>query len=534
MSADGGGSGLGGFSSAPSADELAAFPRNDLGNAQRLVRMVGGRWLDDGTADHTDAVLLYLRNRGWIAYNGRFWDLKAGEDMARRMAHRVAAALGSQTVAACEHHRIPAALWLEFVTRSGNSGSTSAMLNQAASYLTVDLEDFDRDPLAVNVANGTLKFDRKDGAWGPSLHPHVARDRITRMAETAYDKGAKRPLFDGLLKFSQPSEEMRDFLQALLGYCVTGSTREQLFVILQGKGGDGKSTMMNAIRAAIGTYSAGASIETFLDTGLRRANEASPDLARLAGDTRLVSTGEPPRGSKLATAAIKTWTGEGTVQARELRQSFFEFTPKGKVVMECNQRPAINDTDDGIWRRMRIVLFERQVPKADMDKGLPEKLKGERAGILNWLLDGIGMWLENGLKSPAAVDEALEDYRRGSNPFADWLHERVVFDPESVVPAGIFFRSYKDYCEANGVERPMSQTTFGKALGDHQILLAGKDSKGNKRRRGARIRPDHEFMGSDEGASPGGSVASGARGGPPLDDPRFADIGPDDEYRGDE
>lgn len=519
MSADGE-MGLSDFASAPTPEELAAFPRNDLGNAQRLVRMVGGRWLEDGTADHTDAVLLYLRKRGWIAFNGVFWDLEAGEEMARRWAHRVAAALRSQFKAAVEEEKVPAAQWMEFVTRSGNSGSTTAMLNQAASYLTVDLEDFDRDPLAVNVLNGTLKFDRDGGHWGPKLTPHAARDRITRLADVAYDRSAGRPNFDRLLKFAQPGEAMQLYLQALMGYCVTGSTKEQLFVILQGKGGDGKSTLMNGIRATIGTYSAGAAVETFLDTGLRRSNEASPDLARLAGDTRLVSTGEPPRGSKLATAAIKTWTGEGTVQARELRQSFFEFVPKGKVVLECNQRPAINDTDDGIWRRMHIVLFRRQVKKEDMDKTLPEKLKGEKAGILNWLLEGIALWLEEGLTTPAEVDEALEDYRRGSNPFAQWMQECIELKAEAIEGAGALYKSYKDWCADNGHERPMTQTTFGRALGDLQILLAPKDGKGLVRRKGARLLADWERA-QGAGTSPGGPVASGARDAPPADDPRF-------------
>lgn len=515
MSADGGyGGGLGGFSSAPTPEELALFPRNDLGNAQRLVRMVGGTWQDNGEADHRDAVLLYLRKRGWIAFNGRFWDLEAGEEQARRWAHRVAAALRSQASAAHELTAVPLAVWMDFVTKSGNSGSTSAMLAQASSYLTVDLDDFDRDPLAINVANGTLKFSRDSGSWGETLHPHAARDRMTRLADVAYDPRALRPEFDRLLKFSQPTEEMQAYLQALFGYCVTGHTREQLFVILQGKGGDGKSTLVNAVRAAMGTYTAGAAIETYLDTGLRRSNEASPDLARLAGDTRMVCTGEPPRGAKLATAAIKTWTGEGSVQARELRQGIFEFSPKGKVILECNQRPAINDTDDGIWRRMRIVLFRKQVKKEDMDKNLPEKLKGEKAGILNWLLGGIVLWLEDGLPSPPDVEAALEDYRRGSNPFAQWMQDRLIIDPEAKELSTAFYSNYKAWCETNGHERPMTQTTFGRALGDLQILLAGKDGKGRVQRRGARLRPDWD-NGADTGESPGGQVASGARGDEP-------------------
>jgi putative DNA primase/helicase len=70
-----------------------------------------------------------------------------------------------------------------------------------------------------------------------------------------------------------------------------------------------------------------------------------------------MSAGEPPSGSKLATGQIKVFTGDGKVKARELREGLFEFKPQGKVVIECNRRPAINDTDDGIWRRLKTLPF---------------------------------------------------------------------------------------------------------------------------------------------------------------------------------
>lgn len=498
MSADGGF-----FASTPSPGELARFPRNDLGNARRLLRMVGGEIGEDGRVDASGAVLLYLRKRGWIAYQNGRWDLEAGEEEARRWTHRVAEGLFGQAAEAQAATGCSAKDWYSFVEKSGSSGSSAAMLAQAVSYLSVDLNAFDKDPLALNTRGGTLKFRRDgDGRWGVKLHPHDASDRITRMCGAAWDPDASAARFEDLVAFCQPRPDMRAYLQALLGYVATGSTKEQLFVILQGKGGDGKSTLVNAVREALGDYSVGAMVETFLDTGIRRSSEASPDLARLAGDTRMICTAEPPRGSKLASSAIKSFTGGGTVQARELRQGIFEFQPIGKVVLECNGRPQINDADDGIWRRVRILMFENQVAREDMDKDLPETLKGESAGILRWLVQGVLMWLETGLKTPEPVEAALEDYRRGSNPFAQWLADKVIIDKDAKARSSDLYQSYKDYCEAEGHERPMTQTTFGRALGDMQIILAGKDGQGKKQRRGARLRDVRDELA--EAGGPGG------------------------------
>lgn len=494
------------FPGAPSPEELLRFPWNDLGNSQRLIRLVGGRFDDDGLVDHRAARLLYLRNRGWIAFNGRHWDLAAGEEIARRWTHKVAGGLHAQSEAMREERddrgkpvwdKLPKA-WLDFVNRTGSSGSSGAMLAQAASYLTVDLDDFDRDPLALNVANGTVKFRRGEGGWKVAFSPvHDPGDRMTRICGAKWEPKAACPQFDRFLSWCQPQAEMAAYLQSLAGYMATGLTKEQLFIILQGKGGDGKSTLVNALRHVLHTYAVTAAVETFLDTGMKRSGEASPDIARLAGDTRLICTAEPPRGSKLATGAIKSFTGGGTIVARELRQGIFEFEPTGKVVIECNGRPAINDTDDGIWRRIRILLFERQLKEHEIDKDLPAKLEAEASGILNWLIAGVISYLQHGLPTPEKVRGAIEDYRRGSNPFAQWWADRVILEPEAVELAGDLYRNYKDWCEANGHERPMTQTTFGRALGDMQILLCGKDSTGRVRRKGAKLRADYDHGAGD-------------------------------------
>lgn len=175
----------------------------------------------------------------------------------------------------------------------------------------------------------------------------------------------------------------------------------------------------------MGTYATTAAIETFLDTGVKRGSEASPDIAALAGDSRLICAGEPPSGSKLATGEVKRFTGGGKVKARELREGLFEFSPKGKPLIECNRRPAINDTDNGIWRRLKIIPFTVKVPDDKIDGDLPEKLKAEAEGILTWLVEGVLAWMREGLKDVADVTEALEDYRKGSNPFVQWLEDRV-------------------------------------------------------------------------------------------------------------
>lgn len=487
---------------APTPEELAAYELNDYGNAMRFIRQTGGAIDPDaGTIDTSASRVLYLRNRGWIAFNGRHWDLEHGAALARREAAKVALNLRPQLAiraAEAEGRKVSAkalsAIW-DFGVQSGNNGRVTALLNMAQSYLEAELTEFDTDPLAINCLNGVVRLRRgPEGKAFAQFRPgHEPGDRMTRIADAPYDPGAAAPAFLQVVRDAQGQAEDRHYLQKVLGYASTGLTDEQKFWVLQGLGGDGKSTIVNAVRDTLGTYATVVAIETFLDTGVKKGSEASPDIAALAGDTRLLCAAEPPSGSKLATGAIKAFTGDGKLKARELREGLFEFKPVGKVLIECNRKPAINDTDDGIWRRLKTLPFKHQVAPDRIDMTLPRKLAGERAGILAWLVEGAVAWMDEGLKpEPASVREAVEDYRKGSNPLALWLDARVVRDPQHRERATVLFKDYTTWMEENGFDKPMSQRAFGGALGDLQIVFAGKDGEGKVTRRGARLKTPSE------------------------------------------
>lgn len=549
---------------APTPQELMWFELNDLGNAKRLIRLAGGVFEDDDQIQLRGARLLFLRDHGWIAFDGVRWNLAHGPSLARKLAHRVAEGLFAQARAMDEHKggrkakadpaetpgdaateaerreaemdagakrgkkdRVDPAVaeFYEFARSSGNAGRTEAMLRQAESYLLVELEAFDRDPLVFNVRNGTLRYVRgPGGSWSLRFSPaHEPGDRITRVMDVAYDPEVRAPIWEAALAKWQPTEPMRDFLRRISGYGITGDTSEQAFFVYQGLGGDGKSTFIGAVRRVLGDYAATSDVKTFLDTGPRSGSDASSDVARLAGETRMVCTAEPPRGAKLNEAMIKSFTGGAPVPARRLRQEQFEFKPKGKVFLECNTRPVIKGDDEGIWRRIFIVLWEVRVSPGDRVKDYDRILaRDEGPGILNWLLSGVGDWLAKGLDPPRRVSEALEDYRKGSSPFGEWLAECVVVDRSARTLASAFYRSYKDWLEAQDSDaKPMSQRAFGTALGERQILRDGKDGNGNVLRRGARLKTAMELdadraaeaarSGEDGGVGdPGSQAASGS------------------------
>jgi hypothetical protein len=65
-----------------------------------------------------------------------------------------------------------------------------------------------------------------------------------------------------------------------------------------------------------------------------------------------------------------------------------------------------------------LIPFEVYIPDAKVDEKLPEKLKSEASGILNWMLAGLEQYRRHGLMEPDIVLNATEAYR-GSQ---DWLN----------------------------------------------------------------------------------------------------------------
>lgn len=478
-----------------SAEAMAWYELNDIGNARRIFDLALGRllWCDDH----------------WRAYDGKRWSGKDGARIAKQLAHDMARHIPIEAAAldaakekpgadieAIEERQV--ALYKHAVT-SGNLNKTTAALGQLQSEVPITRDDFDLETLAVNVGNGTLRFVEKDGDWSVRLDPHDLADRISRLAAVDWVDDpdaaeAKCPEWEKHISTVLPDPGVRRFFQACMGYAITGEITEQCIFLLQGKGGDGKSTTIDVIREVMGEYGATAAVESFLHGAARSGAEASPDMARLAGDVRICCISEPRIGAALDEGRIKQVTGGQPMQARELHGAPFEFRPRFALIAECNRKPRISGDDDGIWRRIIVIQFPHQF-KGAADKTIGRRLLAEGPGVLRWLVEGTLIWLREGLQPPQSVQEAIDEYRKSSNPFGEWFSERVdLGDPDHREKAADLYASYKAFCEENAVSdrEIMSSTAFGRALGDKQLAKM-KGADGKVLRRGCRLRADGEL-----------------------------------------
>ncbi|MGH1592366.1 DNA primase family protein (plasmid) [Methylobacterium phyllosphaerae] len=477
----------------------AKLELNDTDNGARLLAHFGDE-------------LQHVREVGWHTWSGKVWQREGGDEAATAYAQRTAKRIHAEAplldfmpyeaklIAEAEplrsrDRKALSAAELEIVdgadqarkhlagrrgqrhkhaTTSGNGSRISAMIAQALPHKSVGTKDLDADHMMLNVENGTLIFAKEDDADWCGEKPRyrlnvqlVTHDRahlITKIAPVTYDPRAECPKFDAFMERFQPKPEVRKFLQVYHGLALTGLTGQQCFVYNYGNGANGKSTFMEAIASLMGGYADLLNAESLTGQGQRRGDQATPDFADLPG-VRYLRISELPRGEDLKEALVKCLTGGEEIKARHLNKNFFKFTPMFKAAMSGNDLPKIGGTDLGIWRRVRLVPWEVMIPDGErrpMNEVLA-KFQAERAGILNWLLDGLDTYLREGLQTPDVVTAATAAYREEMDPIGAFTADCLGREQGHNETARAVYAAYVAWCEANSV-RPWKETMFGRVL----------------------------------------------------------------------
>ena len=112
-----------------------------------------------------------------------------------------------------------------------------------------------------------------------------------------------------------------------------------------------------------------------------------------------------------------------------------------------------------------VVRFDNIPPNPD-DR-LLENLRGEFPGILAQLIEGAVRWHQCGLSIPPVVKAATDEMFGSADPLADWIDTACVAnrDDKSIwEAAGSLYKSYKNYADRCGNQRPYDQGGLGQEL----------------------------------------------------------------------
>ena len=415
---------------------------------------------DDGVAcrfvSWLDGMAMHARSH-WHSFTGGHW--KPGRNAIERLlkefvkklrddlADEYAAAIktGDETATKASARRLRAAAsYLNHRKQQDVLAAAAVMLNRDAATL-----DQHHDLLCV--PNGTV--DLKTGAMLPS-DPELG---FTLCAGVAYDPAAQAPRFEQFIHEVFPGPDVSAYIQRWAGYALTGRVREDVMAVWYGQGANGKSVLMDVLAQVFGDYAISAE-PSLLVSKVQTAGAASPDVARLVG-RRLCYVNESKVGDKLNEGQVKRLVSTEKLSARGLYRDPFDFYPIAKIVLRTNNKPVVDDTSDGTWRRLHLLPFDQQFSGPRRDEHLLDKLKNELPGILTWCVHGAAQWYAKGLAPPPVVLAATEAYRADSDEVAEWSDARVE-------EGGVTSTSdlLADYVRHTGVRFPPSLKRFNAML----------------------------------------------------------------------
>lgn len=313
-------------------------------------------------------------------------------------------------------------------------------------------DQWDADPWLLNTPGGAVNL--RNGV----LMPHDPNRYCTKIARGT-PQGECPTFRKYLADVTAGDVEYQAYLQRVMGYVATGSTREHAMFFAHGPGGTGKTTLLEAIAYVLGDYAVSAPMETFVESSTDRH---PTEIAMLRG-ARLVTAVETQEGRSWAETRIKTMTGGDTVTARFMRCDFFEYKPSFKLLIAGNYKPRLHDVGSAMRRRLNMLPFLQKFEGAARDVDMGEKLRAEADGIMRWIVEGTAMYLRDGLSSPSVVADATSDYFESQDLFDQWVEQCCERGRANVDTPTRLYSSWKAFTEAAG-EHPGKASEFADRL----------------------------------------------------------------------
>lgn len=342
-----------------------------------------------------------------------------------------------------------------------SAGLLSSVMELARIEIAIPADRWDATPDHLPCKNGVLHIPTK------TLLPHTPDIFATSRLEYDYDPGATCPNFIHALSQIPDAAE---FIQEFAGYALTPDMRHEIAVWFWGAPGSGKSTILTGLQAMLGTR-AGL-------LGLADIERSRFALSHLPGKTLVVSSEQPENfitASHILNALI---SGEPITVEQKFKDAI-TIVPHAKIAWAMNNLPRVNDANNGIMRRVKVVRFPN-LPEDQRDPDLKDRILLEGAGILNWALAGLDrLRLRGKFEIPQSVQDATKDFQEKNDIPQLFLDESGatidLLDPKCRTSAQDLYDRYNDWCRRNG-HKPMSSTKVSeewKRLGFERMRIGG-------------------------------------------------------------
>jgi len=308
-------------------------------------------------------------------------------------------------------------------------------------------------PETVNCANGEVSL--VNGVWTLS-EPKREHYRTTQIP-VAFDSSATAPLFTNFLEQvfagdEDCAEKCRALLE-MMGYTLMSHCRHERFIILIGRGANGKSVFLSLLESLVGHINVAGVQPSQLERSFMRATL----LSKLANIVTEIKQGEI-----IDDASLKGITSGETTTVEVKYGHPFTMRPYVTCWFGTNHMPHTRDFSDALFRRALVINFNNKFTQelGNADPHLPAKLKTELSGILNLALNAYAEALTKGFTMPDSCRKARDDWRKEADQVAQFVDDQCLVMGGLQEPITKLYTAYRSWCEVNGIQKGLTVKSF--------------------------------------------------------------------------
>jgi putative DNA primase/helicase len=297
----------------------------------------------------------------------------------------------------------------------------------------------------INMKDNVLAV-HKDGKI--ETLPHSKKYNFTYKLSYNYDENASSEVFNKFLKTSLGDEDLIKVIAEYLGYILnTNAKKYEKSLFFYGDGSNGKSTLINIIKAMFGVEN--ISVVELTEMG---------DMLKCAlMDSKLINISSDSKKNGLDTSAFKKIVTGEPVLGKYLFKDIYTIEKLPKLIIATNKLPYNSgDNSFGLYRRLLLVPFTKIITEDEKDYDLESKvITNELPAILNFAIQGmLRLNKQEKFTEAKAMKEALNIYKESSNHVKTFIDEEQYEVVESSSKQGTslikLYEDFKNWCSKLG------------------------------------------------------------------------------------
>ncbi len=288
------------------------------------------------------------------------------------------------------------------------------------------------------------------------LRPHNPKYRAINQIPHKYEPNAK---YEGkkteeYLHFICDEQDSREMLLQFIGYTLTKDVGQQKFLVLNGEGGTGKSTVIRMIEALTGSRN----VSNISLTDLQQRFASFGLMGKL-----LNSCADLEIGALEDTSTIKKILGEDTLRGEQKGRDAISFKSYAKLIFSTNELPLVkSEKTNGFYRRL-LVLTMNKVP-VKKNPNLYQELVQEIDYLLQLSVQAVERMYQQGIITISeASEKAVLQLRADSDTVEAFLQEICFDDEKGRIERTDLYKKYADYCEETD-RQSLTKNNFYKSL----------------------------------------------------------------------